>query len=64
VLNPKVHVTEGYPSIQQPSEYPESILVGLESKESLIQLSKDIQLIDYLNAQVILIAAREGKDVL
>jgi hypothetical protein len=64
VINPKVPVPEGYPSTEQPPEYPESILVGLESKENFIPLSKDILLIDYLNAQVILIGAREGKDVL
>jgi hypothetical protein len=64
VINPKVPIPEGYPSVQQPPEYPESILVGLEPKESFIQLSKDIRLIDYQNAQVILIGAREGKDVL
>jgi hypothetical protein len=52
VINPKVPVPEGYPSVQQPPEYPESILVGLEPKESFIQLSKDIRLIGYLNAQV------------
>ena len=64
VINPKVPAPEGYPSTEQPPEYPESILVGLESKENYIPLSKDIRLIDYLNAQVILIGAREGKDVL
>jgi hypothetical protein len=64
VINPKVPVPEGYPSTEQPPEYPESILVGLESKENFIPISKDIRLIDYLNAQVILIGAREGKDVL
>jgi hypothetical protein len=64
VINPKVPVPEGYPSTEQPPQYPESILVGLESKENFIPLSKDIRLIDYLNAQVILIGAREGKDVL
>jgi hypothetical protein len=64
VINPKVPVPEGYPSTEQPPEYPESILVGLESKENYISLSKDIRLIDYPNVQVILIGAREGKDVL
>jgi hypothetical protein len=64
VINPKVPVPEGYPSVEQPAEYPESIFIGLEPKESFIQLSKDIRLIDYLNAQVVLIGAREGKDVL
>jgi hypothetical protein len=64
VINPKVPVPDGYPSKEQPPEYPESILVGLEPKENFIPLSKDIRLIDYLNAQVILIGAREGKDVL
>ena len=64
VINPKVPVPEGYPSTEQPPEYPESILVGLESKENYISLSKDIRLIGYPNTQVILIGAREGKDVL
>jgi|SRR5918993_5092203 hypothetical protein len=64
VINPKVPVPEGYPSTEQPPEYSESILVGLEPKENFIPLSKDIRLIDYQNAQVILIGAREAKDVL
>jgi hypothetical protein len=61
VINPKVPVPEGYPSTEQPPEYPESILVGLESKENFIPISKDIRLIDYLNAQVILIWRTRGK---
>ena len=64
VINPKVHVPEGYPSTEQPPEYPESIFVGLESKENYTSPSKDIRLIGYPNTQVILIGAREGKDVL
>ena len=32
VINPKVPVPEGYPSTEQPPEYPESILVGLGQK--------------------------------
>jgi hypothetical protein len=63
MINPKVPVPEGYPSTEHPPQYPESILVGLESKENFIPLSNDIRLIDYPNAQVILIGAREGKDV-
>jgi hypothetical protein len=64
VTNPKSAVPERYPSTEQPPQYPESILVGLESKENFILLSKDMRLIDYLNAQLILIGARKGKDVL
>jgi hypothetical protein len=64
VINPKVPVRDRYPSTEQPPEYLDSILVGSESKENFILLSKEARLIDYLNAQVILIGAREVKDVL
>ena len=64
VINPKVPVTQGYPSAEQPPQYPQSILDSLGEAENFIPLSKDIRLIDFLNAQVILIGAREGKDVL
>ncbi|MDQ3836866.1 MAG: hypothetical protein M3270_08035 [Thermoproteota archaeon] len=64
VINPKVPVPQGYPSTEQPPEYPQFILDSLGQAENFIPLSKDIRLIDFLNAQVILIGAREGKDVL
>ncbi len=64
VINPKVPITQGFPSAEQPPQYPQSILDSLGEAENFIPLSKDIRLIDFLNAQVILIGAREGKDVL
>jgi hypothetical protein len=64
VINPKVPVPQGYPSAEQPPQYPRSIIDSLEEAENFIPLSKDIRLIDFPNAQVILIGAREGKDVL
>jgi hypothetical protein len=62
VINPKNtrSPAEGYPSTEEPSEYPPEILEELNETENFISLTKDTSLINYKNAQVILIGAREG----
>jgi hypothetical protein len=66
VINPKntrSH-TRGYPSTEEPVHYPSEILGELNDTDNFISLTKDAKLINYKNAQVILIGAREGKDVI
>jgi hypothetical protein len=64
VINPKIPVPAGYPSTEVPPKYPKEILQELSETENFIPLSRDTQLIDYQNAQIILIGAREGQDVI
>ena len=44
--------------------YPEEVLNEFKDSEIFVSLSKDTRLIDYQNAQIILIGAREGRDVI
>ncbi len=66
VINPKNarSPTEGYPSTEEPAEYPPKVLEEFNDTDNFISLTKDTKLIDYKNAQIILIGAREGKDVI
>jgi hypothetical protein len=64
VINPKIPVPAGYPSTEVPPKYPKEILQELSETENFIPLSRDTQLIDYQNAQIILIGAREGHDII
>jgi hypothetical protein len=70
VINPKkpaasaVTAGGGYPSTEELPMYPEEVLNEFEGSEIFVSLSRDTRLIDYQNAQIILIGAREGKDVL
>lgn len=64
VINPKIPVPEGYPSVEQPPKYPESVMNDFDENENFVSLARNIDFINYLNAQVILIGARVGKDVL
>lgn len=64
VINPIKPVPEGYPSANQPPQYPESIQQEFNDNENFIPLTKNLELINYQNAQIILIGAREGKDVI
>ncbi len=64
VINPKIPVPAGYPSTEVPPKYPKEILQQLSETENFIPLTRDNQLIDYQNAQIILIGAREGQDVI
>lgn len=64
VINPKVPVPAGYPSSEEPPNYPESILKEFGENENFISLARDLRFIDFQNAQMILVGAREGRDVI
>jgi hypothetical protein len=64
VINPKIPAPAGYPSTEEPPKYPEEVLKELSDAENFIPLSRDTKLIDYQNAQIILIGAREGPDII
>jgi hypothetical protein len=64
VINPKVPVPAGYPSSEEPPNYPESILKEFGQNENFVSLARDLRFINFQNAQMILVGAREGKDVI
>ncbi len=66
VINPNKPVPEGYPTAEaQLPKYPEHIEKYLNNiEEKFISLSQNLNLINYQNAQVILIGAREGKNII
>src|SRR5919198_4650802 len=69
VINPRKpaasSVPEGgsYPSTEEIPMYPEELLNEFGDNDIFIPLSRDVRFLDYQNAKVILIGAREGKDV-
>lgn len=64
IINPKVPVPAGYPSSEEPPNYPESILKEFGENENFISLANDLGFINFQNAQMILVGAREGRDVI
>ena len=64
VINPVKPVPEGYPSADQSPRYPDSIQQEFRDDENFIPLTRNLDLINYQNAQIILIGAREGKDTI
>ncbi len=64
VINPKRPAPTGYPSTEEPPKYPQEVLKEFNETENFVSLAKDTKFIDYQNAQIILIGAREGKDVI
>jgi hypothetical protein len=64
IINPKVRVPAGYPSSEEPPNYPESILKEFGENENFISLARDLRFINFQNAQMILVGAREGRDVI
>src|SRR2546423_6952561 len=65
VINPNKPAPKGYPSADESPTYPDSILKEeFSTDESFVPLSKNLRIIDYQNAQIILIGAREGRDVI
>jgi hypothetical protein len=64
IINPKVPVLAGYPSSEEPPNYPESILKEFGENENFISLARDLRFINFQNAQMILVGAREGRDVI
>jgi hypothetical protein len=64
IINPKVPVPAGYPSSEELPNYPESILKEFGENENFISLARDLRFINFQNAQMILVGAREGRDVI
>ena len=64
VINPKKSAPQGFPSTEETPRYPDKILAEFGENENFVSLGSDTSLIDYINSQVILIGAREGKDVI
>ena len=64
IINPKVPVPAGYPSSEEPPNYPESILKEFGDNENFVSLARDLRFINFQNAQMILVGAREGRDVI
>jgi hypothetical protein len=66
VINPKKPVPEGYRTAEaEHPKYPEDIEEYLDNiQDKFISLSQNLNLINYQNAQVVLIGAREGKDII
>ncbi|MFL6510066.1 MAG: hypothetical protein ACJ700_02630, partial [Nitrososphaera sp.] len=55
IINPKVPVPAGYPSSEEPPNYPESILKEFGENENFISLARDLRFINFQNAQMILV---------
>lgn len=64
VINPKRPAPPGFPSTEESPNYPDKVLQMFDENENFVSLNIDTSLIDYLNSQVILIGAREGKDII
>jgi hypothetical protein len=70
VINPRKpaasSVADGgkYPSTEEIPMYPEELLEEFGDDDTFVPLSRDTRFIDYQNAQILLTAAREGKDVI
>ena len=64
VINPKSPAPEGFPSAEEQPKYPDKVLKDFDKSENFVTLIMDTQLIDFPNAQIILIGAREGKDII
>ena len=65
VINPKkIPAPTGYPSTEEPAKYPEEVLKDFNETENFVPLTRNTKFIDYQNAQIILIGAREGRDVI
>jgi len=64
VINPKRPAPPGFPSTEESPNYPDKVLQTFDENENFVSLNIDTSLIDYLNSQVILIGAREGKDII
>src|SRR5215212_8115420 len=66
VINPYKPVSEGYTTAEaERPKYPEDIQKYLNKTDGkFIPLSQNLNLINYQKAQVVLIGAREGKDII
>jgi hypothetical protein len=61
VINPKIPRREEYLPTTEAPKYPESVLNDFGNDENFVPLSRNLKFIDYQNAQIILIGAREVK---
>ena len=65
VINPKIPKREEYlPTTEDVPKYPESILNDFGNSENFVPLSRNLEFIDYQNAQIILTGAREVRAIL
>jgi hypothetical protein len=64
VINPKIPRRDNLPTTEESPKYPESVLNDFSNDENFVPLSRNLRFIDYQNAQIILIGAREGRDIL
>jgi len=64
VINPVKPIPEGYPSTDQFPQYPDPVQNEFKDDENFIPLTRNLELINYQNAQIILIGAREGRDII
>jgi hypothetical protein len=64
VINPKKPTPPGYPSAEESPKYPAEVLKEFSENGNFVSLAKNTGFIDYPNAQIILIGAREGKDAI
>src|SRR5919206_2369868 len=64
VINPKIPKQSNLPTTEEPPKYPQEVLNEFNETENFVPLSKDTKFIDFQNAQIILIGAREGRDVI
>ena len=64
VINPNKPIPQGYPSAEQSPRYPDFIQQEFGEDENFIPLSRNLELVNYQNAQVIVIGAREGRDTI
>jgi hypothetical protein len=64
VINPKRPAPTGYLSTYEPPKYPQEVFKEFNETENFLSLAKDTKFIDYQNAQIILIGAGEGGDVI
>ena len=64
VPRPSLTSQAGPSSTEERPKYPQDALKEFSETENFVSLSRDTRLIDYQNAQVILIGAKQGRDVI
>ncbi|HZD35540.1 MAG TPA: hypothetical protein VE130_10075, partial [Nitrososphaeraceae archaeon] len=67
VINPKIprrDDNDRLPTTEDLPKYPDSVLNDFSDDENFVPLSRNLKFIDYQNAQIILIGAMEGKNIL
>jgi hypothetical protein len=64
IINPKIPKQSNLPTTEEPPKYPQEVLDEFNENENFVSLERDTKFIDYQNAQIILVGAREEKDVI